>query len=495
MNLRESIASQPMRGFQSRIIALCIALAFVDGFEVLVSSFTAANVAKEFGIDSVQRGTFLSAGTFGMGIGAIVISPLADKLGRRKHILMCLALIVVGMIASAIAPNFTFLLVARFFAGLWIGALIPSINILVSEYASDARRGTVMGIYGVGLPAGAATGGFITRFLMGDAGNWRNAFWFGAILTAVLLVLAAVWLTESIQFLVEKRPAGALEAYNKIGAKLGYPAESSLPPAHVSASGKPANVVQMIFGGKMLVRTALLWLGYACLMAAFYFANAWTPSLVTSYLTAKQAKGSAGTEGWVDVPKTVIEGLAKANPAKWDVNMAYVQRVSDASASATGTNMGVLVAVGGVIGALLFAVLARKIHPRILTAFTLLWGLAAYVIYANVFQSTGAALVAAIGVGIAANGGVAAFYAISPSIYPTQARGTGVGWMVGFGRVVSILAPIVTGAMIDGGTSAQTLYQAFGVICALGAVLVFLLHRTFRSDATTTVEELPAAVH
>ena len=94
----------------------------------------------------------------------------------------------------------------------------------------------------------------------------------------------------------------------------------------------------MIFGGKMLGRTLLLWSGYACLMAAFYFANTWTPRLVITYLT---------------------------NPANGGMDAKAAQAI--------GNNAGVLVAVGGVVGALLFALLARRIHPRVLTAYTLLW--------------------------------------------------------------------------------------------------------------------------
>ena len=147
-----------MRPFQIRVVAICIVLAFVDGFEVLVGAFTATSLAKDFNLDAVQIGYFLSASTFGMAVGAVFISPFADRIGRRKHIIMCLALIVVGMVGSAIAMNYVFLLVARAFAGLWIGALIPSLNILVSEYSSDAKRGTAMGIYGIGLPAGLGRG-------------------------------------------------------------------------------------------------------------------------------------------------------------------------------------------------------------------------------------------------------------------------------------------------------------------------------------------------
>ena len=357
MTLRESLATQPMRPFQIRVVAICIILAFVDGFEVLVGAFTATSLAKDFNLDAVQIGYFLSASTFGMAVGAVFISPFADRIGRRKHIIMCLALIVVGMIGSAIAMNYVFLLVARAFAGLWIGALIPSLNILVSEYSSDAKRGTAMGIYGIGLPAGSAAGGFITTFLIA-AWSWRAAFWFGAILTGLLLLGSLVWLPESIHYLVEKRPPGALQEYNKIGTKLGYPQEDTLPPSHLA--GKKGNVVvSAIFKGIMGKRTAYLWLGYGLLTAAFYFGNQWTPRLVTQYLSDKYKKSDLGTLGWssyVDTPKSAIEALAKSEPTKgWDPNIAYVQQMTDSAAQALGNNAGVLVSLGGVIAALLFA--------------------------------------------------------------------------------------------------------------------------------------------
>lgn len=486
MSLLDKLATQPMRPFQNRIVVLCIILAFVDGFEVLVAAFTASAVSKAFGLDPVQIGYFLSAGTFGMGVGAIVISPLADRLGRRKHILLCLALIAVGMGGSALASSFTMLLVARAFAGLWIGALIPSLNILVSEYSSDEKRGQVMGLYGIGLPAGAASGGFITTFLI-QAWGWRAPFWFGFVLTVVLFLGCLVWLAESIHYLVDRRPPGALEQYNRIAVKLGYEPEQDLPLAPMHPQHQQQGVVASIFRGVMAKRTALLWCGYALLSAAFYFANTWTPRLLTGHLTTKVPRSEVAETGWtsyVDTPVSAIEALAKSEPGKgWDPAVPYVQQMAEPSALAYGNNAGVLVAVGGVAGALLFAYFARRFHPRIVTAYTLLWGLVSYVLYANLFKTPALALLLAVGVGIAANGGIAAFYAISPPIYPTKARGTGVGWMVGFGRIVAILAPILAGYLIAAGISTQTLYQAFGVVLAISALCVLLLHRTFASES------------
>jgi len=443
-----------MRPFQIRVVVICIILAFVDGFEVLVGAFTATSLSKDMGLDAVQLGYFLSASTFGMAIGAVVISPFADRIGRRKHIIMCLALIVVGMVGSAVAMNYTFLLIARAFAGLWIGALIPSLNILVSEYSSDAKRGTAMGIYGIGLPAGSGAGGFITTFLIA-AWSWRAAFWFGAILTTLLLVGSLIWLPESIHYLVEKRPPRALEEYNKIADKLGYPREDALPPAH-RAQHQGNVVVSAIFKGIMGKRTTYLWLGYGLMTAAFYFGNQWTPRLVTQSLIEQKL-------------------------------------MSDSAAQAYGNNAGVLVSLGGVVAALLFAWLATKIHPRVVTALIMFWGVIAYFLYANLFYIPALALILAIGVGMAGNGGIVAFYAISPSIYPTAARGTGVGWMVGFGRTWGIVAPIVSGYLLAAGLTAKSLYMIFGVLFGIAGLCVIALHRTFVGESDAMQEDIPAA--
>ncbi|MGB8383634.1 MAG: hypothetical protein WCG47_20690, partial [Dermatophilaceae bacterium] len=283
----------------------------------------------------------------------------------------------------------------------------------------------------------------------------RAAFWFGAVLTGLLLLGSLVWLPESIHYLVEKRPPRALEEYNEIADKLGYPQEDTLPPPH--AAQRAGNVVvSAIFKGIMLKRTVYLWLGYGLLTAAFYFGNQWTPRLVSQYLIEQKL-------------------------------------MSDSAAQAYGNNAGVLVSVGGVVAALLFAWLATKFHPRIVTVMVMFWGVIAYFLYANLFYIPALALILAIGVGMAGNGGIVAFYAISPSIYPTAARGTGVGWMVGFGRTWGILAPIVAGYLLAAGLTARSLYMIFGLLFGAAGICVLMLHRTFAGESDAMMEDIPAA--
>ena len=228
MDIREAIRTQAMRPFQVMIVSICVLLAMIDGYEVVAMPFTIPHLAKAWTLSPVEIGYLLSAGIFGMALGAVVISPLADRIGRRRHILVCLAVITVGMALSAIAQNVTQLVAVRAFAGLFIGAVIASLNIMVSEYSSDERRGTVMGLYGIGLPLGSALAGFVIVALVGSYG-WRAPFAFGALLTGVMFFVVLFSLPESIEYLVEKRPAGALEVYNRIGRRLGFAAAKNLP--------------------------------------------------------------------------------------------------------------------------------------------------------------------------------------------------------------------------------------------------------------------------
>jgi len=433
MELREAIRQNKMTGFQWNVVVICILLTVIDGYEILVVAFTLPAITKEWGLSIGQAGLAVSIGTLGMGVGAAVLSPLADRLGRRRHIITSLVFIVGGMILSGLAPNFTAFLIFRFFAGLFLGGIVPSINVLVAEYASDRRRGTVMGVYGIGFPLGAAIGGFLSIWLIGTFG-WRGPFFFSASATGILLIWAAVKLPESVGYLVERHPKGALEAYNKIGAKLGLPPDDVLP-APTSAELKPTLGKDM-WRGIMLRRTLLLWLAYAMLISGFYFANSFTAKLVA-------------------------ESTGNAN---------------------IGITAQALVAAGGVIGALAFAALATRIHPRVLTAIVMFFGTVVFFAFANFFTVTSLVLILAVLIGVAANGGVAAYYAISPPVYPTGIRAAAVGLMIGFGRIVAFLAPNIAAFLLAQGLTPPGVYQVYGVVLAVSGVAVWLLHRTYSGD-------------
>lgn len=431
MDVREGIRTQPMRSLQITVVAICIVLAMIDGYEVVSMPFAMPFLGKAWGLSPVEVGYLLSASVFGMALGATFVSPIADVIGRRRHILLCLMMIAIGMASSAAAQSVPQLVGLRAFAGLFIGAVISSINIMVAEYSSEKRRGTVMGLYGIGLPLGSALAGLVIAPLV-VAYSWRAAFMFGTVLSLVMVAVVYVWLPESISYLSEKRPVSALETFNRIADRLGYDRVDDLQPLRSAAR---ANVTfKRLFSGVLFTRTLLLWVGYAGLVSAFYFANTWTTKLI------------ADTSG-------------------------------DAS---LGLKAGVMVQVGGVLGSLLFAFLSVWMRPRSVTTLILLVGALAFVIYANQIHTISVALVLTLFIGLATNGGVAAFYGVSPSVYPTVLRATGVGLMIGFGRGVAILAPLVAGYLISGGWSPDRIYLIFGGVLALASGAVVMLDITYR---------------
>jgi len=85
-----------MRKAQIGIVLTCILLTMVDGYEVIVMPFVVPHLARTWALGAVQVGYLLSASVFGMALGAVFISPLADKIGRRRHIMVCLAVITLA---------------------------------------------------------------------------------------------------------------------------------------------------------------------------------------------------------------------------------------------------------------------------------------------------------------------------------------------------------------------------------------------------------------
>src|ERR1700684_1752200 len=125
---RETIAMSPMSALQMSIIAITIGLNALDGFDVLSISFAAPGIAHEWGINRAALGVVLSMELIGMGIGSIVLGGAADKIGRRRLLLACLAIMATGMALAATATGILALSVYRVLTGVGIGGMLTAIT-------------------------------------------------------------------------------------------------------------------------------------------------------------------------------------------------------------------------------------------------------------------------------------------------------------------------------------------------------------------------------
>ena len=160
-DIKSLINDGAMSPFQILAVAICVMINMLDGFDVLVMSFTAERLSTEWGLDGKSLGLLFSSGFIGMAIGAAFLSRFADYHGRRKLIILCLAIVTVGMLVSAASTGFYMLAAARLFTGLGIGGALASLNCITAEYSSDKFRGLCISALQVGYPIGGALGGLV----------------------------------------------------------------------------------------------------------------------------------------------------------------------------------------------------------------------------------------------------------------------------------------------------------------------------------------------
>lgn len=138
-----------------------------------------------------------------MALGAMTLGTFGDRIGRKRTILIALALFGAFSLAGAFATAAWQVVTLRFLIGLSMGGATPALLALTAEYSPRKRRGTLMTLVLLGLPGGAMIGGLAAAAWLPAVG-WRGIFLIGGALPVVLLAAAVALLPESPAFLVAR---------------------------------------------------------------------------------------------------------------------------------------------------------------------------------------------------------------------------------------------------------------------------------------------------
>ncbi len=426
-DVQQRVVQGPLTAFQLGAIAVCIGLNMLDGFDILAMSFSASGVKAAWNLQNSELGALLSAGLVGMALGSLFLAPCADRWGRRRIVLLAGMIAGIGMLGSTAARGFADLLALRALTGIGIGATIASAAVVVSEYAPGRWRGAALAAYATGYPVGATIGGALTALAIPRYG-WRSAFAIGAAMSLVLLLVAWRRLPESLDFLVTRRPPGALSRLNALLGRMSLPAVSVLPEPPAAEADAGRTPLRLL----LTPTTVLVWVTFFCTMAAFYFIVSWTPRLLN-------AAGLTATQGL------------------------------------TG---GVLLNLGGIVGCGGFAVAAARADARRLLLGALVASALLIAAFGIAVHRLDLALWTALLLGVISNAAMAGLYSVGPPLYPTAVRATGMGSAIGIGRLGAILAPLASGALLDHGWAPAQLYYLFSGPFVVAAIAMLIIGRS-----------------
>lgn len=134
--------------------------------------------------------------------------------------------------------------------------------------------------------------------------------------------------------------------------------------------------------------------------------------------------------------------------------------------------------IGGAGGGLLLAWMSGRLNPRItLSGYFLVAMCSAMAVGLSVDQPT-LLLVAALVMGITAGGAQVGLYPLATQLYPTAIRVTGVSWAQSWGRIGSIIGPVLGGLLVARGWGFTDSYVLFGSFLLIAAGAIFSMRLT-----------------
>ncbi len=212
-------------------VALIVALGgFLMGFDASVISGVVGFIEIGFQLSKIELGWSVSSLALTATFAMMVAGPLSDRIGRRPVLKIAAVLFALSAIASAIAPNFLLLVIARMVGGLGVGAALIIAPMYIAEIAPAEIRGRMVSFNQLNIVIGISAA-FFSNYLVLTLGqsdlawaeslrlgdwNWR---WMLGIetLPAILYFLALFSVPESPRWLALRgREDEALEVLEKV---------------------------------------------------------------------------------------------------------------------------------------------------------------------------------------------------------------------------------------------------------------------------------------
>lgn len=283
---------------------------FLDGFDMYFIGKILPAIATGLGGSSVDMQPVMTYQQIGMLVGAIIIPPLADRIGRKPVLALCLAVFGSGSLWAAYATSFEMLAWLRGISGIFFSAMLPVGLALLSEVTPRRRRALFMSISLVCFSGGNLASGAMTAWWLDDIG-WEGFFIAGGVVPLAGMFLLLL-IPESVAFRINRNAKDPKipRVLRTMDRGLVLKGDESF---HMGDQGQVESLGPLaMFGPRFRVQTALLWaicffsLGNIALLAswlaAYMFELAALPiETFALYMIYGYFGGAAGTlaMGWL----------------------------------------------------------------------------------------------------------------------------------------------------------------------------------------------------
>ncbi len=417
-------------GFSStqKMIYVLAALAIVlDGFDGQMIGYAIPAIMKEWGVTRAAFSVAVASGLVGMAIGSLAAGVIADRVGRKPVMIASIFLFGGSTALIASAGDITTIATIRFFAGLGIGAALPTATTLTAEFIPLRYRTMAVTTAIVCYPLGGMLAGLVAGQVLPVQG-WRTFFVIGGLMPMAYALILIFVLRESPKYLA--RQSTRWEELRTLMARMAHKVthvrEFTDGVADVARQGS----LGALFRKGRAHDTLWLWLAFFMTLLSIYSAFSWLPTMLTT------------------------EGLSPAL----------------AGMGLTAYNFG------GVIGAVLCALAMNRFGSRWpMTVWAAMSAVTAFALKSISITADPQAFLLGLGVhGLFITALQCALYALCAHIYPTAIRVTGTAAALSFGRLGAILSSFVGAAMITAGGANAYLNLLGGsmVVSVLALIMV-----------------------
>jgi AAHS family benzoate transporter-like MFS transporter len=262
--------------FHGSVLIWCFVVLVLDGYDLAVAGTAIPSIMKAMNVEASTAGFMASSALFGMMFGAIVLGTLADRIGRRWAISICVFFFSVFTAAAGFTNDPITFSAMRFLAGLGIGGAIPNAAAQMTEYSPKKLRGVMVTLMCCGYAVGSILAALLGKQFI-EAYGWQSVF-IAAGAPVVLIPFILKYMPESLPFLIKQDDDTQLrEVVRKLRPDMHFDRhEQFLVPAEDKVDGP--SVGWLFLDGRGL-SSVMFWFAFMCCLFMLYALSSWLVKL------------------------------------------------------------------------------------------------------------------------------------------------------------------------------------------------------------------------